>query len=120
MIDGNGFSGYNLKLGLGAVHYISGNATSNGTVNIYVDGTRSLDSYMLIGESITCVLLVTNGSTAYYPTAYQIDGSAVTPKWLGGTAPSAGNASSIDMYTFTIIKTGSATYSVLASQSKFA
>jgi hypothetical protein len=66
------------------------------------------------------VLAVTNGGTAYYPTAYQIDGNAVTPKWSGGTAPTGGNASAIDIYTFTIIKTGSATFTVLAAQTKFA
>jgi hypothetical protein len=63
--------------------------------------------------------LVTN-TTAYYPTAFQVDGTSVTPKWQGGIAPSAGSANSIDSYTFTIIKTASATYTVLASQVKFA
>ena len=64
--------------------------------------------------------MVTNGSTAYYPTAFQIDGVSVTPKWSGGTAPSSGNANTIDVYTFTIIKTASATYTVLGAQTKFA
>jgi hypothetical protein len=71
-------------------------------------------------HSVTCVLLVTNGTTPFRPTAFQIDGTAVTPRWQGGTAPSAGNANSIDAYTFTIIKTASATYTVLASQTRFA
>jgi hypothetical protein len=66
--------------------------------------------------------MITNGSTAYKPaaTSVQVDGVTVTPKWNGGTAPSAGNANSIDVYTFTIIKTASATYTVLGTQSKFA
>jgi hypothetical protein len=63
---------------------------------------------------------VTNGATAYYQTGFQVDGSSVTPKWQGGTAPSAGNASSVDVYTFTVIKTASATFTVLGSQTKFA
>jgi len=62
----------------------------------------------------------TNGTTAYYPTAFQVDGTAVTPKWANGTAPAAGNASSIDVYTYNIIKTAANTYTVLASQSRFA
>jgi hypothetical protein len=62
---------------------------------------------------------VTNGSTAYYPNAFQVDGSSISPKWQGGTAPTGGNSSSIDSYTFTIIKTASATFTVLASQVKF-
>ena len=54
------------------------------------------------------------------PTAFQVDGVSVTPKWQGGTAPTSGNASSIDSYTYVIIKTGSATFTVLASVTKFA
>jgi len=64
--------------------------------------------------------LVTQGSMAYYQSGFQIDGSAVTPKWAGGTAPTAGNASSVDAYTITIFKTGSAAFTVFASQTKFA
>jgi hypothetical protein len=75
---------------------------------------------MATNDSISCTLMVTNSGTAYYPTAYTIDGTSVTPKWQGGTAPTSGNASSIDAYTFVIIKTASATYTVLASQTKFA
>ena len=45
----------------------------------------------------------------------------MTPKWQGGTAPSAGNASSIDVYVYTIIKTAATpTYTVLGSQTQFA
>ena len=73
-----------------------------------------------IGQSATVAFLVTNGSTAYYPTAFNVDGSAVVPKWLGGTAPSSGNINSTDVYVYTIRKTGSATFTALASQNKFA
>jgi hypothetical protein len=69
---------------------------------------------------MTFAVLATQGSTAYYLNAYQVDGSAVTPKWQGGSAPTGGNASGIDVYTFTIIKTAAATFTVLASQTQFA
>jgi len=49
----------------------------------------------------------------------QVDTTPVTPKWQGGTAPTAGNASSLDVYSYTIIKTGSAAFTLLASQTKF-
>jgi hypothetical protein len=75
---------------------------------------------MATGEAITVVFLVTQGSTAYYNSAVTIDGSSVTPKWQGGTAPSSGNTNSIDAYTYTIFKTASATFTVFASQTKFA
>jgi hypothetical protein len=103
-----------------SVEYITGAATGNWTTNIRGNVGTTLNSIMAIGEQISVVLLNTNTGTAYYPTALNIDSVLVTPKWLGGTAPSAGNANSIDAYVYTIIKTASATYTVLASQNKFA
>jgi hypothetical protein len=104
-----------------SVLYYTTNASANWTLNIRGTSGTTLTSMLATGDAITVVFLNTNGATAYYPTVYQIDGSAVTPKWQGGTAPSAGNASSIDAYSLTIIKTASTpTYTVLASQTKFA
>lgn len=97
------------------VLYYTTNATGNFTLNFRGNGATTLNSIMAVGESISAVFMNTNGTTAYYPTAFQIDGSAVTPRWSGGTAPAAGNASSIDAYSFTIIKTAATpTYVVLA------
>jgi len=104
-----------------SVLYHTTNASANWTLNIRGTSGTTLNSMLATGDSITVVFLNTNGATAYYPTVYQIDGSAVTPKWQGGTAPSAGNASSIDSYSLTIIKTASTpTYTVLGSQTRFA
>jgi hypothetical protein len=102
------------------VLYYTSNATANWTLNVRGDGSNTLDSVLATGDSITIVFLVTQGSTAYYSNAFTIDGNSVTPKYITGTAFSAGNASSIDSYVYTIIKTGSATFTVLASQTKFA
>jgi len=104
----------------GAVVLLTANASGNWTLNVWGDGSNTLNSVLSTGDSITLALLVPQGSTAYYQSAMQIDGTSVTPKWAGGTAPTAGNASSTDVYTFTIIKTASATFTVLASQTKFA
>lgn len=103
-----------------SVLYYTTNASGNFTVNFRGSSGTSLDTIMATGESLSVTFLVTNGATAYYNSAVQVDGSSVTPKWQGGTAPTSGNASSIDSYTFVIIKTGSATFTVLASQTKFA
>jgi hypothetical protein len=75
---------------------------------------------MSTGQSMTVAFLVTQGATAYYNSAVQVDGSSVTPKYQGGTAYAAGNASSIDVYMYTIIKTGNAAFTVFTSQTKFA
>jgi hypothetical protein len=103
-----------------SVLYYTTNASGNFTVNFRGSSGTSLNTIMATGESMSVTFLVTNGSTAYYNSAVQVDGSSVTPKWQGGSAPTSGNASSIDSYTYVILKTASATFTVLASQTKFA
>ena len=103
-----------------AVWNFTTDASANWTLNVRGDASNSLDSIMDTGESITVAHIVSQGATAYYNSAFEIDGSAVTPEWQGGSAPTGGNASSLDTYSYTIIKTASATFTVLASQTQFA
>ena len=103
-----------------SVLFYTTNASGNWTVNFRGSSGTTLDTVMQTGESISATFLVTQGATAYYNSAVTIDGTSVTPKWQGGTAPTSGNASSVDCYTYVIQKTGSATFVVLASQTKFA
>jgi len=103
-----------------SVLYFTSNASANWTLNIRGNSGTTLNSILATGDAITVTHLVTQGSTAYYNSAVQIDGTSVTPKWQNGAAPSNGSTNSIDAYTYTIIKTASATYTVIASQSKFA
>lgn len=118
---GTGFAGYTYYVTTsGSIQYITAASTANGTVNIASTSGVSLNTLMANNQSLTIVLAITNTASAFYPTAWQIDGVGVTPKWATGTAPSAGNANAIDIYTLNIIKTASATYTVLASQTKFA
>lgn len=97
------------------VTFLTTAQTANRTINLY-----NVNANLATGQSVTCTVLVTQGSTAYYFNAYKVDGTVVTPKWQGGSAPTGGNASGIDAYTFTIIKTADATFTVLASQTQFA
>jgi len=103
-----------------SVLYYTSNASANWTVNFRASSGTSLNTLMSTGQSMTVAFLVTQGSTAYYNSAVQVDGttSGVTTRWLGG-APTAGNASGIDSYRYLIIKTGSATFTVLASNTQF-
>ena len=99
------------------VLYYTTNASANFTLNFRGNGTTTLASIMNVGDAWSTVFLNTNGATPYYPNTFQVDGTAtgVTVKWSGGTAPSAGNASAVDAYSFTIIKTAATpTYTVLA------
>lgn len=104
-----------------SVLYYTSNASANWTVNFRGSSGTSLDTLMTTGESMSVSFLVTQGATAYYNSTIQVDGTTggVTTKWQG-SAPTSGNASSIDVYNYVIIKTGSATFTVLASQTKFA
>lgn len=102
------------------VLYYTSNASANFTLNFRGDASTTLSSILSTGQSITCSFINTNGSTGYYPTAISIDGSSVTPKWSGGSAPTSGNANSVDAYSFTIIKTGTTSYTVLAGSVRFA
>ena len=103
-----------------SVIYYTSNASANWTVNFRASSGTSLNTAMSTGQSVTAAFLVTQGSTAYYNSVVQVDGSTVTPKYQGGTAWAAGNASSVDVYMYTIIKTGSAAFTVFTSQTKFA
>jgi len=102
------------------VLYYTSNASANWTVNFRGSSGTSLNTLMTTGQVLTVTFLVTQGATAYYNNAVQVDGSSVTPKYQGGTAFSSGNANSIDAYSYAIIKTGSAAFTVLASQTRFA
>ena len=103
-----------------AVLYYTTNASANWTLNVRGSGATTLNSVMAVGQSLSVSFLVTQGATAYYNSAVTIDGVSVTPKWQGGTAPASGNASGVDIYTYAIVKTASATFTVFASQTRFA
>ncbi len=105
-----------------SVLFYTSNASANWTVNFRASSGTSLNTVMAIGQSVTAAFLVTQGATAYFNSAVQVDGttSGVTTRWQGGTAPAAGNASGVDIYTYTIIKTANATFSVFAAQTRFA
>jgi hypothetical protein len=110
----------NIDVVTSSVNIRTANATGNFTLNVRGDGSTTLNSLMSVGEQITVVFETPNGAVAYYATSYTIDGSPVTPKWLGGSAPSSGNINSTDVYVLTIRKTGAGTFTCLASLSKFA
>jgi hypothetical protein len=110
----------NIEFSTNPTVYYTSNATANWTLNVRGTSGETLNSVLSTGQIATVTFLATNGVTPYRPTVFQVDGSAVTPKWMGGTAPTVGNANSIDAYTLAIIKTGSAAFTMLASQSRFA
>jgi len=107
----------NIDVLTAAVWYYTSNAGANHTLNFRGNSSTSLNNILATNDSVTVNWLVTNGATAYYPNLITVDGatSGVSIKWSGGVAPSAGNASSIDAYSFTIVKTAATSYTVLAA-----
>ena len=103
----------------GAVQYYTTAAANNWTLNVAFSAGTALNTAMAVGDSITIALMTTQGATAYYQSALQIDGVAVTPKWQGGTAPAAGNASGIDAYSITIVKTAASVYTAMAALTQY-
>jgi len=111
----------NYYISANAVQYYTSSATTNWTINLSFSPGTTINSALAVGQQVTVAMYATQGSTAYYNTTVQVDGatSGVTTYWQGGTAPSKGNVSGIDVYTYTIIKTASSTYTVLATQTQF-
>jgi len=110
----------NLDVLTASIWYYTTNATANHTINVRGDGSTTLSSLLAVGDSISVVWANTNGATPYRPSTFQVDGSTITPQWQGGSAPAGGNASSVDIYVYTIVKTAATpTYTVFASQTQF-
>jgi hypothetical protein len=102
-----------------SIVYYTANATANWTPNFRASSSATLNSVLSIGECVTVAFLVKQGSPAYLSTTAQVDGAGVTMRWQGSTVPSIGNPNSIDSYTYTIVKTANATFTVFAIQAQF-
>lgn len=103
-----------------AVLLFTANASAHWTLNVRGNSGATLNSVMDVGDTLSITHMVTMGTTGYYNNVFKIDGITVTPKWLNGVAPTYGNPSSIDAYSYAIIKTANATFSVIASQARYA
>jgi hypothetical protein len=102
-----------------AVYYDNSTDTANHIINLRGDSATSLNAAMAVGETVTVAYMNVNGNTTYYNAVTQVDGTTVTAIWQGGTAPTAGNASSTDVYVYTALKTAASTFTVFASQTQF-
>jgi hypothetical protein len=120
LVNGTFTSNINIDTNTQAVQLNTATASANFTVNLRGDGSNSLDASMDTGESITVAYINKNNNVTYWNTTVQVDGVTVTPVWQGGAAPTGGNTTSNDVYTYTAIKTAASTFTVLASQTQFA
>ena len=109
----------NIDMSTQSVMYWTGNATANVSANIRGTATQPLNSLLATGQSVTAVIFLPNGPSNFLVTNVYIDNTTVSVAYQGNAAPALGNSNSIDIYSFTILKTASATYKVFASQTQF-
>ena len=104
-----------------AVYFQNVNLGANFTVNLRGNASTALNAALNTGESATVALITKQGNTTYYNTSVLVDGTStnVTVVYQGGSAPTAGNASSNDVYTYTALKTAASTYTILAALTQF-
>ena len=110
----------NIDILSNVVVYCTANATGNFTVNFRGNAGTTFNNAVPANVSVSASLVTAQGATAYYNSLVQVDGATVTPKWQGGTAPTSGNANSTDTYVYVVMKSAANTYTILASQTKFA
>jgi Zn-dependent alcohol dehydrogenase len=102
----------------GTLFYYTANAAADWTFNVRGNASTTLNAILPVGKSVTVTILSTQ-STARLASTFKVDGTTISPKWQGGTAPTSGFASAVNTYTYTIVKTADATFTVLASLTKF-
>ena len=110
-------SNNNIDLADGNVHYFTTQESTTSTPNLRVNSSITLDSVMAVGETVA-VTIITTAAAAGYSAQLQIDGANVTENWVGGSAPAAGGSSGVDIYNYTIIKTGSSAFTVIGNLTK--
>ena len=105
----------NINLDNGMVHYFTTTETTTSTPNI--TATAGINTIMSTGDTMV-VTIITTAAAGGYSAQLTIEGAATTENWIGGEVPAAGGSSGVDIYSYTIIKTGSAAYTVIGNLSK--
>ena len=105
----------NQPLSDGNVILFTGNESGNKTINF-----TGVHATLSNGETVSFTAILTPNNSGKI-TVVQVDGQAITVKWSGGSAPSAG-ASGQDIYTFQILKTGTGVsdYTVFGAAANYA
>jgi len=104
----------------GMVWFNQANAGGSFVINLRGDASTTFDSLIDIGKVTVMTIYSGNNSASNYMTAFQIDGSAQTVKYSGGSAPSAATGSGVDVYSMTIFKIGASSYEVYGNFTNFA
>ena len=104
-----------INLTNGMVHYFTTAESTTSAPNIM--SSVGINTEMAIGDTIS-VNIITTAAQAGYATTIKIDNAAIGSaaiKWVGGSAPSAGGNGGLDIYSYQIIKTANATFTVIGN-----
>tara|TARA_B000000532_G_scaffold100960_1_gene80999 strand:+ start:187 stop:909 length:723 start_codon:yes stop_codon:yes gene_type:complete len=102
----------------GMVHYYTTAETTSITPNITYSASTTLDSVMSVGETISVTVITTRSTAAPHTSTFLVDNNVPTTHWVGGSAPTDGGASGVDIFTNTIIKTAAGTFTNIANLTK--
>ena len=104
----------NINLTNGMVHYFTTTEDATSTPNIF--SSVGINTEMAVGDTVS-VTIISAAASAGYSAKVSIDGvlTGITTSWVGGSAPSAGGASGLDIYSYQIIKTANATFTVIGN-----
>ena len=110
----------NIDLQNNTLYFFSSNTTANVTFNFRANTQNTLDSQLGVGQTVTSAILLKQGATRYRANVY-VDGVLQSPWWLGNSAPSYATTQqeSIDIYSFSVLKTAANVYTVIASNANF-
>ena len=114
---------FNFYLASGHFFRYTGTAGANYYPNFKHSASINLNDRMDVNDVVTATLAVNSATASYYiANTIHIDGNStgqnsytIDTDWVGGAAPSAGNGSGYDIYSFTIIKTADKNFTILAN-----
>jgi len=103
---------------------LTGNTSGNVTFDLRVGPQTPLDSLMGNGQSLTTAFILTQGGGVQYTANLAVDGvyQASSTRWSGNSRPTFSTSltnQQLDVYTFTTIKIGANTYSILGSRTSY-
>ena len=106
-----------LNITNGNVQFCS--AVLGGTTNtLNIISTTGINTDLSIGQNLSVTGITSVNASTAYVNALTIDGIATKVWWTGGSDPSDGGGSGMDLYTFNIMKIGSAQFYVIGTQTK--
>ena len=113
IVSGKLSANLDINLDNGMVHYFTTTEDAQSEPNI--KSSAGINTAMAVGDT-SSVTIITTAAAAGYGTTIKIDGAETgAVNWVGGSAPSTGGSSGLDIYSYQIIKTADSTFTVIGN-----